>query len=91
MAVPLAPIQVLAVTGSASGASVVFHNERASTLLAGGTSLANKLSAKFQTTSPLFQHQSKLTSFFMSYSKEFVVHSFYNISAVRLSFYVRFH
>ena len=59
MAIPQAPIQVLAVTGSASGASVVFHNETASTLLAGGTNLANKLSAKFQTTSPLFQHQSK--------------------------------
>lgn len=57
MAIPQAPIQVLAVTGSASGASVVFHNETASTLLAGGTNLANKLSAKFQTTSPLFQHQ----------------------------------
>ena len=59
MAAPQVPIQVLAVTGSASGASVVFHNETASTLLAGGTNLANKLSAKFQTTSPLFQHQSK--------------------------------
>ena len=59
MAIPQAPIQVLAVTGSASGASVVFHNETASTLLAGGTTLANKLSAKFQTTSPQFQHQSK--------------------------------
>eukprot|EP00795_Rhopilema_esculentum_P012729 gene12729-3453_t len=57
MAAPQVPIQVLAVTGSASGASVVFHNETASTLLAGGTNLANKLSAKFQTTSPLFQHQ----------------------------------
>ncbi len=59
MTVPQVPIQLLAVTGSASGASVVFHNETASTLLAGGTSLANKLSAKFQTTSPLFQHQSE--------------------------------
>lgn len=59
MTVPQAPIQVLAVTGSASGASVVFHNETASTLLADGTNLANRLSAKFQTTSPRFQHQSK--------------------------------
>eukprot|EP00794_Sanderia_malayensis_P016836 gene16836-18534_t len=65
--VPQVPIQVLAVTGSASGASVVFHNEKASTLLAGGTSLANKLSAKFQTTSPLFQHQTgAFAAFFTS-------------------------
>ena len=57
--VPQVPIQVLAVTGSASGASVVFHSHVAASLLADGTNLASKLFAKFQTTSSQFQHQGK--------------------------------
>ena len=48
---------MLAVTGSASGASVVFHSHVAASLLADGTNLASKLFAKFQTTSSQFQHQ----------------------------------
>jgi len=48
---------VLAVTGSASGASVVFHSHVAASLLAEGTNLASKLFGKFQTTSSQFQHQ----------------------------------
>lgn len=55
--IPQVPIQVLAVTGSASGASVVFHSHVAASLLADGTNLASKLFAKFQTTSSQFQHQ----------------------------------
>lgn len=55
--IPQVPIQVLAVTGSASGASVVFHSNVAASLLADGTNLASKLFAKFQTTSSQFQHQ----------------------------------
>lgn len=57
--IPQVPIQVLAVTGSASGASVVFHSNVAASLLADGTNLASKLFAKFQTTSSQFQHQGK--------------------------------
>ena len=48
---------MLAVTGSASGASVVFHSHVAASLLAEGTNLASKLFGKFQTTSSQFQHQ----------------------------------
>ena len=55
--IPQVPIQVLAVTGSAAGASVVFHSHVAASLLADGTNLASKLFAKFQTTSSQFQHQ----------------------------------
>ena len=55
--IPTIPIQVLATTGSYSGASVVFHSNVAKTLLADGTNLASKLCAKFQTTSPQFQYQ----------------------------------
>ena len=51
---------MLAVTGSASGASVVFHSNVAASLLVDGTNLASKLFAKFQTTSSQFQHQVKL-------------------------------
>lgn len=60
---PQVPIQVLAVTGSASGASVVFHSNVAASLLADGTNLASKLCAKFQTTSTQFQHQGNGASF----------------------------
>ena len=60
--IPQVPIQVLAVTGSASGASVVFHSHVAASLLADGTNLASKLFAKFQTTSSQFQHQGNLSS-----------------------------
>ena len=55
--IPQVPIQVLAVTGSASGASVVFHSHIAASLLAEGTNLASKLFGKFQTTSSQFQQQ----------------------------------
>ena len=55
--IPQVPIQVLAVTGSSSGASVVFHSPVAASLLADGTNLASKLFAKFQTTTSQFQHQ----------------------------------
>lgn len=56
--IPHVPIQVLAVTGSASGASVVFHsNDVPVTLLADGVNLASKLCAKFQTTNSKLQHQ----------------------------------
>ncbi|XP_048580829.1 rho GTPase-activating protein 5-like isoform X3 [Nematostella vectensis] len=60
------PIQVLAMTGSASGASVVFHsNDVPVSLLAEGVNLASKLCAKFQTTSPRLQNQGGLfASFF---------------------------
>ncbi|KAK3754599.1 hypothetical protein QZH41_007461 [Actinostola sp. cb2023] len=65
--IPHVPIQVLAVTGSASGASVVFHsNDVPVTLLADGVNLASKLCAKFQTTSTKLQHQGGLFSPFFN-------------------------
>ena len=63
--IPTIPIQVLATTGSYSGASVVFHSNVAKTLLADGTNLASKLCAKFQTTSPQFQYQGMLYTVFI--------------------------
>ena len=51
------PTQVLAVTGSSSGASILFHEENALFLLNDESKLSNKLNAKLQQTS---QSQGKL-------------------------------
>ncbi|XP_031562663.1 rho GTPase-activating protein 5-like isoform X2 [Actinia tenebrosa] len=65
--IPHVPIQVLAVTGRASGASVVFHsNDVPVSLLAEGINLASKLYAKFQTTSTRVQHQGGLFAAFFN-------------------------
>lgn len=41
------PVQVLAVTGSSSGASILFHDANAMFLLHDESKLSNKLNAKF--------------------------------------------
>lgn len=57
------PMQVLAVTGSASGASIIFHEENAMLLLTEGSNVASKLSAKLQQTP---QNQGMLFIYFTS-------------------------
>lgn len=62
------PMQVLAVTGSASGASIIFHEENAMLLLTEGSNVASKLSAKLQQT-PQNQAGKFLTFFNNVYDK----------------------
>ena len=46
---PHVPIQVLAVTGSSSGASIIFHDDN-TTLFNDSSNMSSKLAAKFQSS-----------------------------------------
>ena len=62
----------------------MFHSNVAASLLADGSNLASKLSAKFQTTSPHFQQQGKTFGLVLWHAKHI-----YIVKIVHLSKFVR--